>query len=133
MPVCCPPQDARSPQSVGRREPSVPHHRRAGRNRPRRHEGHARAFARRDRGADATETWRKTSKRARISDFRRHNLRGTWASWHVRRGTPLQVLKGPGGWETMEMVQRYAHLSADHLAHSVAPLTAEPAPIPAAI
>ena len=61
------------------------------------------------------------------------HLRGTWASWHVRRGTPLQVLKGPGGWETMEMVQRYAHLSADHLAHSVAPLTAEPAPIPAAI
>jgi len=31
------------------------------------------------------------------------------------------------------MVQRYAHLSADHLAHWVTPLTAEPVPVPAAI
>lgn len=46
---------------------------------------------------------------------------------------PLQVLKELGGWETMEMVQRYAHLSADHLAQWVTPLTAEPAPMPAAI
>lgn len=42
-----------------------------------------------------------------------------WASWHVQRGTPLQVLKELGGWGTMEMVQRYAHLSADHLAQWV--------------
>jgi hypothetical protein len=33
----------------------------------------------------------------------------------VQCGAPLQVLKELGGWETMEMVQRYAHLSADHL------------------
>lgn len=37
----------------------------------------------------------------------------------MQRGTPLQVLKELGGWETLEMVQRYAHLSADHLAHWV--------------
>ncbi len=34
----------------------------------------------------------------------------------MQRGTPLQVLKELGGWETLEMVQRYAHLSAAHLA-----------------
>lgn len=51
----------------------------------------------------------------------------------AQRGTPLQVLKELGGWETLEMVQRYAHLSADHLAHWVRPLTAEPAPMLAAI
>ncbi|CAM2162174.1 hypothetical protein BC2230_110040 [Burkholderia cepacia] len=38
-----------------------------------------------------------------------------------------------GGWETLEMVLRYAHLSADHLAHWVTPVTAEPTPILAAI
>ncbi|WP_269766465.1 tyrosine-type recombinase/integrase [Burkholderia ubonensis] len=80
-----------------------------------------------------TAAWRKALERARIRDFRWHDLRHTWASWHVQRGTPLQVLKELGGWETMEMVQRYAHLSADHLAHWVAPLTAEPASMLAAI
>jgi hypothetical protein len=44
----------------------------------------------------------------------------------VQRGTPLQVLKELGGWETLEMVQRYAHLSADHLTQWVAPLTSVP-------
>ncbi|WP_257146379.1 tyrosine-type recombinase/integrase [Burkholderia sp. JKS000303] len=80
-----------------------------------------------------TEAWRKALKRAGISDFRWHDLRHTWASWHVQRGTPLQVLKELGGWETFEMVQRYAHLSADHLAQWVSPLTVEPAPLLAAI
>ncbi|QKM48886.1 Tyrosine recombinase XerC [Burkholderia glumae] len=68
-----------------------------------------------------TEAWRKALKRAGISDFRWHDLRHTWASWHVQRGTPLQVLKELGGWETLEMVQRYAHLSAAHLAQWVQP------------
>ena len=44
-----------------------------------------------------------------------------------------QVLKELGGWETMEMVQRYAHLSADHLTQWVAPLTAMSAPKLAAV
>jgi integrase len=54
--------------------------------------------------------------RARIDDFRRHDLRHTWASWHVQNGTPLHVLQEMGGWESPEMVRRYAHLSAEHLA-----------------
>jgi integrase len=55
-------------------------------------------------------------KTARISNFRWHDLRHTWASWHVQAGTPLNVLKELGGWASLEMVLRYAHLSADHLA-----------------
>ena len=31
-------------------------------------------------------------------------------------GTPLFVLQELGGWESTEMVPRYAHLSAEHLA-----------------
>jgi len=59
--------------------------------------------------------WRNALKRAGIVDFRWHDLRHTWASWHVQNGTPLQVLMELGGWSSIEMVLRYAHLSSDHL------------------
>jgi len=51
-----------------------------------------------------------------IDDFHWHDLRHTWASWHVQRGTPLMVLKELGGWERIEMVQKYAHLAPSHVA-----------------
>lgn len=60
--------------------------------------------------------WIKALKRAEIDDFRWHDLRHTWASWHVQAGTPLHVLQELGGWESSEMVRRYAHLSSEHLA-----------------
>lgn len=59
--------------------------------------------------------WRKALTRAGIQDFRWHDLRHTWASWHIQQGTPLYVLQELGGWAGPEMVQRYAHLSASHL------------------
>jgi integrase len=55
-------------------------------------------------------------KRAGIEDFRWHDLRHTWASWHVQAGTPSHALQELGGWEYAEMVRKYAHLSSDHLA-----------------
>ncbi len=63
-----------------------------------------------------TAAWKKALHRAGIEDFRWHDLRHTWASWHVQAGTPLNVLQEMGGWESAEMVRRYAHLAADHLA-----------------
>jgi len=60
--------------------------------------------------------WRRALMRAGIADFRWHDLRHTWASWHVQAGTPLPTLKELGGWSTFDMVLRYAHLGADHLA-----------------
>ena len=68
----------------------------------------------------ATKTWREALKNAGIPDgFRWHDLRHTWASWHAQDGTPLHVLQELGGWASAEMVQRYAHLSTQHLADYV--------------
>lgn len=60
-------------------------------------------------------SWGKALKRAGIENFTWHDLRHTWASWHVMAGTPLSVLKELGGWASMDMVLRYAHLSPEHL------------------
>jgi integrase-like protein len=59
--------------------------------------------------------WYQALERAGIQDFRWHDLRHTWASWHVQNGTPLFALQELGGLESSEMVRRYAHLSAEHL------------------
>lgn len=61
------------------------------------------------------EDFARAIKLTRLVDFRFHDLRHTWASWHVQNGTPLMILKEMGGWETLEMVKRYAHLSGEHL------------------
>jgi len=53
---------------------------------------------------------------AGVEDYRFHDLHHTWASWHVQGGTPLLALKELGGWKTLEMVMRYAHLAPEHLA-----------------
>ena len=64
----------------------------------------------------STKAWYEAQARAGIQDFRWHDLRHTWASWPVQSGTPLFALQELGGWESAEMVRRYAHLSAEHLA-----------------
>jgi len=64
--------------------------------------------------------WKNALKRAGLTDFRIHDCRHTWASWHVQAGTPLYALQEMGGWKTAEMVRRYAHLSAEHLAEHAA-------------
>ena len=62
-----------------------------------------------------TRAWSNALKRAGIENFRWHDLRHTWASWHIQSGTSLQELQQLGGWSSFEMVLRYAHLSGDHL------------------
>lgn len=63
----------------------------------------------------SSTTWSKALARAGIENFRWHDLRHTWASWHVQHGTSLQELQLLGGWSSFTMVLRYAHLSSSHL------------------
>jgi len=44
--------------------------------------------------------------------------------WQVQNCTPLHALQELGGWETADMVRRYAHLAAEHLAPYADRLTA---------
>ena len=53
---------------------------------------------------------------ASIDDFRFHDLRHTWASWHRQAGTSCDELKDLGGWKSREMVDRYAKYGTEHLA-----------------
>jgi integrase len=63
----------------------------------------------------STKAWYSALKRAGIEDFRWHDLRHTWASWHVQSGTSLHELQQLGGWSCYAMVLRYAHLSSHQL------------------
>lgn len=64
-----------------------------------------------------TKAWYKATARAGIdTGFTFHDLRHTWASWHVMGGTPLEVLQQLGAWKSLDMVQRYAHLAPGYIA-----------------
>lgn len=50
-----------------------------------------------------------------VEVFLFHDPRHTWPSWLIQSGVPLSVLQEIGGWESIEMVRRYAHLAPNHL------------------
>lgn len=64
---------------------------------------------------NANTGWRAALRRAGIEDFRFHDLRHTWATWLIMAGVPISALQEMGGWQTIDMVRRYAHFSSDHL------------------
>ena len=63
-----------------------------------------------------TKAWKGALKRAEIQNFRWHDLRHTWATWHRQSGTPTHELQRLGGRQSLVMVERYAHLASEHLA-----------------
>ena len=64
--------------------------------------------------------WPEAVKRAGIADFRFHDLRHTWASWHRQAGTSTDELKDLGGWKSRVMVDRYAKFATENLALAAA-------------
>ena len=57
--------------------------------------------------------------RAKIHDFRFHDLRHTFCSWLAIRGVPLTAIQKLAGHASIKMTLRYAHLSPRYLADEV--------------
>ena len=68
--------------------------------------------------------WEGAVERAKLSDFRFHDLRHCFASWAVQGGASLQEVKDLLGHHSLAMVLRYSHLSPEHLRSAVARLDA---------
>jgi integrase len=66
--------------------------------------------------------WEAAVKRAKIDDFRFHDLRHTFASWLIQRGRSLKEVQEALGHRTIAMTMRYSHLGPDHLRAAVAVL-----------
>ena len=66
----------------------------------------------------SNRAWYSALRKAKLVGFRWHDLRHTFASWAVMNGVSMRELMELGGWKSYSMVQRYSHLSKDHLAEA---------------
>jgi site-specific recombinase XerD len=68
----------------------------------------------------AQKTLRAAGKDASLLDgYTWHSNRHSFASRLVTAGVDLRTVQELGGWKTLSMVQRYAHLAPSHLAAAV--------------
>jgi integrase len=78
---------------------------------------------------DFKSSFDKARVKARIEDFRFHDLRHTFASRLVQGGVPLYNVMHLTGHKSLEMVQRYAHLAPEFQEAAIAVLDQRPATI----
>jgi integrase len=55
--------------------------------------------------------WEAAVERAKLGDFRFHDLRHTYASWLTQRGRTLKEVQEALGHRTVTMANRYSHLA----------------------
>ena len=73
---------------------------------------------------DHRNTFLAAVKAAKITDFKFHDLRHTFASYLVMAGVPLNTIRELLGHSTINRVLRYSHLALDHKSGSVEKLSA---------
>ena len=61
------------------------------------------------------KSWKKALKESDIEDFRFHDLRHSAASYLIMAGVHMRTVAEILGHKTLAMVQRYSHLSPEHL------------------
>jgi len=62
-------------------------------------------------GGQIKTAWHGALRRAQLDpDLTPHDLRHTWATWHYALHRDLLLLKAEGGWSSVTLVERYAHL-----------------------
>jgi integrase len=65
----------------------------------------------RNGGGQIKQAWRTAIRRAGLDpELTPHDLRHTWATWHYGLNRDLLQLKQDGGWSSVVLVERYAHL-----------------------
>jgi len=69
-------------------------------------------YAEKEEGGGQIKTgWHAAIRRAGLNpDFTPHTCRHTWATWHYAQHKDLLRLKHDGGWSSVKLVERYAHL-----------------------
>jgi len=67
-----------------------------------------------ERYGNVRKAFEGAKKRARIPDFRFHDLRHTFASHLVMAGVDLKTVQELLGHKSFEMTLRYVHLSPEH-------------------
>jgi integrase len=80
--------------------------------RPKRAEDHS-------AGSRISTAFTGACRRAGIEDFHPHDCRHTWATWHYQANRDLGALQRLGGWKSVRMVLRYAHVNVAELHHTI--------------
>jgi integrase len=70
-------------------------------------------------GSRISTAFRGACRRAGITDFHPHDCRHTWAPWHYAANRDLGALQRLGGWKSVRMVMRYAHINVAELSHTI--------------
>jgi integrase len=73
----------------------------------------------RSAGTRIKTAFRAACRRAGIVDFHPHDCRHTWATWHYAANRDLGALQKLGGWKSVAMVMRYAHVNVDELRSTI--------------
>lgn len=77
----------------------------------------------RERLDNIKTSWRELISKAKIQNFRFHDVRHSFASKLVMRGVPLNTIRELLGHSDLSTTLRYAHLAPDHKAEAVALLS----------